>query len=141
MGNCIFNLLIHWKVPYTATIHPQVVEMEPGRSCVKIKDRRRVRNHLQSIHAVALMNLGEAASGLAVMASIPAEARAILTHLEIDYLKKARGTLTAVGEFKPISTDFSENKDYAAAASIYNEAKEEVARVKALWRIRPWKRN
>jgi len=141
MGRCIFNLLIHWMVPYTGTIHPQVLEMEPGRSCVKIKDRRRVRNHLQSIHAVALMNLGEAASGLAVMSSIPANARAILTHLEIDFLKKARGPLTAIGEFKSTATDYSKNKDYDASASIYNEAKEEVARVKALWRIGPWKRN
>jgi len=109
--------------------------LEPGRAVVTMKDRRRVRNHLHSIHAVALMNMGEAASGLAVVSRIPANARAIITHLEIDFLKKARGTLTAVGEFKENLPSPLVKTSFEVQAIITNAAGEAVAKVTAHWLV------
>jgi len=94
-GKKIFSKIVGKAAPYTATIKPEVVELRRGYAKVQMKDRRKVRNHLDSVHAIALMNLAEAASGLAFSYSLPSETRAILTGLSIDYVKKARGTLTA----------------------------------------------
>jgi hypothetical protein len=63
-----------------------------------MQDRRGLRNHLNSIHAIALVNLSEICGNVALFYSMPDDARFIVSGLEIEYLKKARGTITAIAE-------------------------------------------
>jgi len=78
-------------VPYTASIGAVVERFEPGHVLVSLRDRRGVRNHLRSVHAIALANVGELSTGLAVLGAMGGDVRGILTGLEVAYLKKARG--------------------------------------------------
>lgn len=93
-GKKTFSTLIGLIVPYTGTIQPEVVSIEKGVVTVRMRDRRRVRNHLKSIHALALANLGEVSCGLALNIQLPKGQSAILKRIETEFIKKGRGTLT-----------------------------------------------
>lgn len=95
-GRWLFSTLVCLKAPYFASISPRVELLQPGRCEASLRHRRRVTNHLGTVHAIALCNLAELAGGLAVDASLPASMRWIPKGMEVEYLEKAIGTMRAV---------------------------------------------
>ena len=114
-------------------IGARVESLEPGHVRVSLRDRRAVRNHLGSVHAVALTNLGELASGLAMTSALPAGVRGIVLRLETEFTKKARGTLTA--ESRVEVPNVTGDMDFLVTAEIRDESGDRVALVRVSWRL------
>jgi acyl-coenzyme A thioesterase PaaI-like protein len=98
MGERIFSRAFAFKAPYFATIRPRFTVIEPDRAELVIQDRRRVHNHLGTVHAIALCNGLEAAMGALAEASIPSNRRWIPKGMEVSYTAKAAGDITCVAE-------------------------------------------
>jgi acyl-coenzyme A thioesterase PaaI-like protein len=135
LGRRLFSLALGRAVPYSGSIAPEVQELAAGHAVVAMRDRRAVRNHLGSIHAIALVNLGEVTSGLALLAGLPDDARGIVKGLSIEYRKKARGRLVATTTCAPPTTN--EKQDLTVEAIIVDAQGDTVAVVRVEWRIGP----
>ncbi|MEW5833913.1 MAG: hotdog fold domain-containing protein [Pseudomonadota bacterium] len=95
LGHWLFSRAVCLKAPYFATIAPRFVALEPGRCVVRIRDRRRVHNHIGTVHAIALCNMAELSAGVMTDATIPASMRWIPRGMTVEYLAKASGTMRA----------------------------------------------
>jgi len=136
-GKAVFSFFIGQVAPYSGSIGFRTLFLEPGKAVVEMRDRRKVRNHLNSIHAMALVNLAEIASGLAMMAGIPENARGIVRRFSIEYTKKARGTITAKSEFDPPKDNIE--REYEVDVVLRDLGGDIVATAKACWLIGPLK--
>jgi acyl-coenzyme A thioesterase PaaI-like protein len=136
-GKWLFSRLLGHFVPYTGTLGAYIEVLEPGHCVVRLRDRRKVRNHLHSVHAMALANLGEMSTGLALMNCLPANMRGILKGFNIEYLKKARGSLLA--ECHCEIPHGNTEREVVVRCEIRNSAHDVVTVARAQWLIGPEK--
>ena len=82
----------HGRAHDVASTSPRVRELRPGFCRVEMTERRGLQNPFNSLHAVALTNVGELASGLVLMDVLQKQKlRGIVTKLETEYFRKAKG--------------------------------------------------
>jgi len=134
-GKTLFSLLLGRITPYSGTIGARVEELAPGFCRAALRDRRRVRNHLNSVHAMALANFAELTSALAVLSGLAPGVQGIVTGFSITYQKKARGRLIA--ECRVTGLDVSAERDQEAVVTVSDAAGDVVAQATARWRLRP----
>src|SRR3954449_5557239 len=100
-GERAFWFVFGRRAPYFASIRPRFTVIEPHHAELLIRDRRRVHNHLGTVHAIALCNGLEAAMGALAEASIPRDKRWIPRGMQVSYTAKAAGDVTCIAETDP----------------------------------------
>jgi acyl-coenzyme A thioesterase PaaI-like protein len=134
-GRWLFTQFVKLMIPYTGSVAPRVETLEPGFARISITQRRRLEQHLGSIHAIALMNVAEFASGAAMTTALPAGYRGIVTKMSIEYFKKARGTVTA--ESRPALPDLRTEGEHDFISEITDQKGDVVARATVRWKLGP----
>ena len=132
-GKLVFSRLAGRLAPYTGTIKAYVEDLEPGYARLSMNDRPGLRNHLKSIHAIALANFVEETTGMAMVSQFPSGMRGIVTHIEVDYLKKARGKLIA--ECRAPAVDESVTAEYTVETQVMDGNGDIVAVGRARWNV------
>ena len=94
-GRALFTRAFQLAAPYSGTIPVRVTDLAPGRATADMRDTRAVRNHIGTVHAIALCNLAETVMGLVAEATIPKTHRWIPKAMQVEYRARARGTLSA----------------------------------------------
>lgn len=133
-GRWLFGRAVCFKAPYFASISPRFESLQRGRCVATIRHRRRVTNHLGTVHAIALCNLAELTAGVMTDASLPASMRWIPKGMSVEYLKKAVGTqrATATPDIEIVAADAG--YDLPVTVQVQDEAGDTVFRARiAMW--------
>jgi len=125
-GTRLFSRFVGRAAPYTGSTGAHIVELRDGYAKVELTDRRAVRNHLHCVHAIALANLAELCGNVAVAYGLPDDARFIVAGMSMEYLKKARGTITA--ESRPPRIESAEKREYSVEVEMRDPKGELVTR-------------
>ena len=97
-GDRLFSRLFTLKAPYFATVRPRFVELRPNYAELVVPKRRRVHNHIKTVHVIAICNGLEAAMGALAESTIPTGKRWIPKGMEVAYTAKAVSDITCIAE-------------------------------------------
>ena len=100
-GKKLFSVLFSQKAPFFATVRPRFVELRPNYAELRIKKRRRVQNHIGTLHVIAICNGLEAAMGALAEVTVPADKRWIPKGMDVSYTAKATSDITCIAETDP----------------------------------------
>jgi acyl-coenzyme A thioesterase PaaI-like protein len=95
VGRRAFSVAYQFAAPYFLTIPVRMIDVEPGIARARMAQTPWVRNHLGTVHAIALCNLAEYTMGAVAEATIPATHRWVPKGMTVSYDAKARGTMHA----------------------------------------------
>lgn len=104
LGKWIFSHVVTFKAPYFASIFPIIQELTETKCIVMFKKRRRVQNHIGTMHAIAMCNACELAFGMTMEAGIAKNLRWIPKGMTVRYLKKGETDLTAICDFPVVTS-------------------------------------
>jgi acyl-coenzyme A thioesterase PaaI-like protein len=97
-GKRLFSIVFARKAPYFGTIRPYFAELHPNYAEVHLRKRRRVHNHIKTVHVIAIANGLEAAMGALAESSIPPDRRWIPKGMRLDYTALADSDIVCVAE-------------------------------------------
>lgn len=81
------------KFAGTAGVRVEALDMQQAR--LRLANKSKVQNHIGSVHAAATALLGESASGFLLGMHVPDDKIPLLKSMNIQYLKRSTGALTA----------------------------------------------
>ncbi len=120
LGRWFFSRMVCLKAPYFASIRPTFDRLEPGRAEARFKKRRRVTNHIGTVHAIAMANLCELVAGTGTDVSVPAGMRWIPRGMTIEYLAKATSHVRATATLPPIEQ--GEARDVIVNVDVFDQS-------------------
>jgi len=127
IGKWLFSKLLCFATPYTGSISPNFVQVNEKCLEVYITEHRAIKNPFNCIHACALANLGELVTTMYVLNVLTKEGRrGIPVGLKAEYLKKARGKISAKLENLEIPKDV---KDYDIQVDLKDQTHDVVCKV------------
>jgi len=99
VGRWLFSKIVCHRAPYFASISPVFESLTENSATVYVKKRRKVTNHINTVHAIAMCNACELVAGVGMEANVPKHLRWIPKGMSVNYLAKSNGGVRVTGEF------------------------------------------
>jgi acyl-coenzyme A thioesterase PaaI-like protein len=141
------RFLITWAfggtVHFVRTAGLKFQELTEERAVLMLSNKRRVQNHIGTVHAAAVALIGETATGAVFGMSVPDEKFPILKSMRLNYTKRSQGALRAEATLSAEMRErfwVDEKGEIAVPVKITDETGEPTVDAEYVWAWRPKKR-
>lgn len=133
-------------VPWVASMGITFGEITGERAVARLPDSPERHNHVGGPHAAMIFGLGETASGavgLAAFSGVMDRATPLVVRSEVQYLRLARGPLTAVAVLdRPVAEVLAEldagaRPEFTVTVTVTDAGERETTRMTVVWTLRP----
>lgn len=98
-------------VKYAGTSGLRYEKLTPTECIVVIPNRKKVRNHIGSVHAAAMGLLAETATGFMTGLTVPDNRIIVIKSMHLEYLKQATGDMKAVATYSDEQVEYIKNNE------------------------------
>ncbi|HSC47343.1 MAG TPA: DUF4442 domain-containing protein [Gammaproteobacteria bacterium] len=141
------RFLITWvfggTVHFVRTAGLKFEELSGDRAVLMVLNKRRVQNHIGTVHAAAVALLGETATGAVFGMSVPDDKIPLLKSMRINYLRRSQGTLRAEATLSAelrARIGGEEKGEVSVPVRISDETGEPTVDAEYIWAWRPKKK-
>lgn len=141
------RFLITWAfggtVHFVRTAGVQFESLTEERAVLMLRNKRRVQNHIGTVHAAAVALIGETATGAVFGMSVPDDKIPLLKSMKIAYTRRSQGALRAEATLSPEMREHfwvKEKGEIAVPVKITDETGEPTVECEYVWAWRPKKK-
>ena len=130
-------------VPYVGTSGLRYEVLSPERVVVRIRNQRKVQNHIKGVHAATMALLAETATGFCVGMNLPDDKLPLIKTMKIDYVRRSQGDMVADARLRPeqIQQILSQDKgEVTVPVTITDESGEQPIQAEMVWAWVPKKK-
>lgn len=143
MQSFLLNFVIRRTVKLVGTAKVEVLKLTKEESQFRIQNRKKVQNHIGTIHAAAMALIAETATGMVVGMNVPDDKYLVIKTLKVDFLKRAVGSLTATAKLSEAQRLAILNEDKGevdVAVSVIDQEGKEPIECTMIWAWTPKRR-
>ncbi len=89
------NFALRSTVKLVGTAKVEVLKLTNTESIFKLENRKKVQNHIGTIHAAGMALVAETATGMVVGMNVPDDKIPVIKTMQVNFVKRATGALTA----------------------------------------------
>jgi len=98
-------------VKLVGTAKVECIELTHHKSVFRIRNRKKVQNHIGGVHAAAMALVAETATGMVVGMNVPDDKVPVIKSFTLDFKKRCKGDLTATATLTDEQIDLIQNTE------------------------------
>lgn len=130
-------------IPFAGTSGTRVEKLTPNECVIVMRNKRKVQNHIGSVHAAAMGLLAESATGFMTGLTVPDDRIIVIRSMQLEYQKRATGDMKATASFSDEQVEFIKNNpkgDITVPVVITDATGTETVKATMIWAWTPKKK-
>lgn len=143
MRSWLLSKVIGRVVRFAGTAGTRVEKLTPNECIIVMRNKKKVQNHIGSVHAAAMALMAESATGFITGLTVPDSRILVIRNMDLEYVRRATGDMKAVASFTDEQVDFIKNTekgDIEVPVVVTDSTGTETVKARMVWAWTPKKR-